>query len=382
MPEGQYEHHGKQCYDHLGNEYTSESAMCRYYNLPLSTFNGRMDRGWTLEQALTVPNKQQGPKINHRKPVPDHKGKIWPSVGAMCKHWKIPEKVYWSRKRLLKWPLEKILTTPVNDPEDAANAVPETDHTGRTFKSISAMCRHWKIKLSTYRERRKRGWSIERALTTPEKEIGVKSKPCTDHLGKPYPSKNAMCHAYGTNRYAYESRLALGWTQEQALTGGPVISAKPCSYKGIEFPASVYLAIYLGFPKYALQRAGDPENLIPGLAAKYWAGRKCGHMTVRECVEFPWFLARSGGDNILIHFDRVLEIYHRTDMLPVPESDISRPSVQVKRLVEWPWYLTIVDGGLSLLSYDDLIRLHHGSNYGLSKAIRQDTPGSETKQDE
>ena len=358
--------------DHLDNEYKSVSAMCAAYRIPISTFNGRIQRGWTLKDALTIPTEKPGPKVKHRKPIPDHKGRVWPSVGAMCEYWKIPEKVYWSRKRLLKWPLEKILTTPVKDPTDAANAVSVTDHLGQEFKSISAMCRHWKIGLSTYRERRKRGWSIERALTEKENEVIIDTEPCTDHMGNPYPSKNAMCRAYNTNRYAYESRLALGWTQEQALTGGPVINAKPCEYQGMSFPASGYLAAYLGFPKYAFHRDANPEDLIPDLAAKYWTGRKCGELTIRECVEFPWFLAKSKHGDLIIHFDRILDIYHRTDMQPLPESNVSHATVKVKRLVEWPWYLTVIDGGLSLLSYWDLIQIHHDSNYGLSKAVKSE----------
>ena len=42
-----------------------------------------------------------------------------------------------------------------------------TDHEGRVFPTISAMCEFWKIAVNTYRARVKYlGWSKERALTS------------------------------------------------------------------------------------------------------------------------------------------------------------------------------------------------------------------------
>lgn len=44
---------GKNAYDHLGNEYPSISAMCRYYNVTFSEFDKNLISGMSLKKALT-----------------------------------------------------------------------------------------------------------------------------------------------------------------------------------------------------------------------------------------------------------------------------------------------------------------------------------------
>ena len=39
--------------DHLGNVYSTKSAMCEAYGITMNTFNGRIANGYTLEEALT-----------------------------------------------------------------------------------------------------------------------------------------------------------------------------------------------------------------------------------------------------------------------------------------------------------------------------------------
>lgn len=357
------------CRDHLGNEYPSVPDMCQAYGIPPSTYANRLSRGWTIEQALTVPTNGNGPKVNPRRTrkAVDHLGQEFVSISEMCRHWGLDEKVYWSRRRIMKWPLEKILTEQVRNPRDTANAVHATDHEGRTFRSISEMCRHWKIGLSTYRERRKRGWNVERALTGKETNINTDAVPCTDHLGNKYPSKNAMCRAYGITRYCYESRIGLGWTQADALTQRHVINAKPCQdHTGKQFPASVYMALYLGFPGYVFHNQDDPAGLVPKLAATYWRGRNAGKYHIKNCVAFPWFLAESDGQPMVIGFDRLLEAYHEDGFMPLPVQKIKNPYLYVIKQVRWPWYLCSLDGSHVVLDYDRLIQLHRDCNYGLS----------------
>ena len=47
-----------------------------------------------------------------------------------------------------------------------------TDHKGREFPSMRAMCRAWGIGWQVFLKRRTRGWPLERALTEP------KADPC------------------------------------------------------------------------------------------------------------------------------------------------------------------------------------------------------------
>lgn len=362
----------KPCRDHLGNEYPSVPEMCAAYGIPFSTYTGRLSRGWTLEQALTVATETTAPKVNPRKEkVHDHEGNEFVSIGAMCRHWGIDEKVYWSRKRLLGWPLDKILTEPVRD--TAANAISVEDHEGTRFGSISEMCRHWGIGLSTYRERRRRGWDVGRALTGEEIKLETDPVPCRDHEGREYPSKNAMCAAWGVTRYCYDSRITMGWSLEDALTKKHVVNAKPCAdHTGKPFPASVYMALYLGFPKYAFHNRKDPSSGIPGLAAKYWRDRQCGGMRVDRCLEFPWFLASDRRGPFIASFGRILDEYHKDGFSPLPETAVKDPYLSVIRPLEWPWYLCLVDGCQAVLGYDKLVQLHRDSNFGLSRPEREE----------
>ena len=66
-----------------------------------------------------------------------------------------------------------------------------TDHLGRKFKSITAMCKHYCISRKAYTDRLKRNWSQESALTTPTTDR------YQDHLGKKFQSKTKLYQAYG-----------------------------------------------------------------------------------------------------------------------------------------------------------------------------------------
>lgn len=233
------------------------------------------------------------------------------------------------------------------------------------------MCRHWHIGLTTYRERIKRGWSIEKALTSKEHKIKTDPVACMDHTGKAYPSKSAMCAAWGVKRYCYDSRIALGWTVQQALTENIQINALPCrDHTGKTFPAANYMALYLGFPKYTFQgRNKDMAIAIREAAVKYWADRSCGAYDIRSCVDFPWFLAWDHENNtdIVLHFDQILQIYHDTpDFQPLPESKMQTPFMRIIKLLKWPWYLCCINDDQYVLHYDDMLRTHVNSNYGLS----------------
>ncbi|MCM1296802.1 MAG: hypothetical protein NC311_14790 [Muribaculaceae bacterium] len=353
------------CRDHTGQEFSSISEMSQAWGIPMSTVKNRLQRGWTLEQALTIPNRGTNKKVKHSKPLRDHEGTWFPCVREMCEKWGIPEKVYWSRKRVCKWPLNKILTTPVNDmPPNAARV---KDHLGQEFPSISHMCRHWHVGLSTYRERRKRGWDLESALTEKQRMPGVpKTEACRDHLGNEYPSKAAMCKAWGKTRYCVQSRLDLGWDLKRALEEPFSVNARPCTdYKNRQFPTSKDMANFLGFPEYAFQSRKEPEKLIPGYAAKYWPGRQAGDIAIKSCLSFPWFRASVSGKPVIVHFESILDAWHASpDFQPLTTEN---RRLHVVKPVRFPWYLAELDGMAIMLDYWSLAKLNTETNFGLSK---------------
>ena len=91
---------------------------------------------------------------------------------------------------------------------------PSTDHTGATFPSTAAMCRHWGVDVHLYNARRNKGWSVRRALTEPVAE----SMEVTDHLGNSYSTVAEMCCVWEVPHRVYKERLRDGWDKESALT--------------------------------------------------------------------------------------------------------------------------------------------------------------------
>lgn len=215
--------------DHEGAEYPTCKAMCEAWGIDPNTYSARIANGWSVEEALTGNRDYKaGPK-----PCTDHTGQTFSSIAEMCSAWHVRYSAYTSR--IAKgWTIEEALTRPVlkqkpedktakpNAPQKKAASVRRsahidrtiTDHTGQTFSSLTAMCEAWGISKSAYDYRIKRGWSIERSLTTP-----VEQTSCQDHTGREFPTKRAMCKAWGVKHDTYFLRVKKGWTVEEALTG-------------------------------------------------------------------------------------------------------------------------------------------------------------------
>lgn len=78
--------------DHLGNEYTSISAMCKHYGISADTYHRKLRNGESLEAIFSGDNKRNG--------VTDHKGNHFNTVKEMCAHYDVPVATYNARRRL------------------------------------------------------------------------------------------------------------------------------------------------------------------------------------------------------------------------------------------------------------------------------------------
>lgn len=88
-----------------------------------------------------------------------------------------------------------------------------TDHKGNEFESIAEKCRFWGIKYHTYGERKKNGWSEEKALETPAKE----KKGCLDHLGNMFPNEKEMCKYHNVSVATFHNRKSKGMSLGKCL---------------------------------------------------------------------------------------------------------------------------------------------------------------------
>ena len=90
-----------------------------------------------------------------------------------------------------------------------------TDHYGRKFRSLEAMCTHYGINKNEYLRHKENGESVEWAILNshPKKDFSIPM----DHHGNVFPSWRALTEAYGMSYETYRSRRNRGWSLEKSL---------------------------------------------------------------------------------------------------------------------------------------------------------------------
>lgn len=350
--------------DHLGQKFESLSAMARYWHIASSTLENRLNNmHLTVEQALTYTTTECKALTKLCK---DHLGNIFPSKKAMCKHYNIPSQVYFGRIKI-GWSLEKTLTTPVDKtPKNAKEAV---DHLGQTFPTISAMCKHWNMKRSTYNARIKSGWSVKDALTTPCEQLNIKQQKCEDHLGNKYESLNAMCRAYNITHHTFTTRTQrLGWSLEKALTTPNVINAIECTDNmGHTFPTLRDMCHYYRIPDYYLQGKNIPAEELPKLLTSgFHKNDKIADIIIKKRIDNFYFLVIKNHHEIIITFEQLLQIYHNHDFEPIPKNKISDKNLQINKCIEFPYYDVTYNNKSEIWTYWKIINYRKNSNFGLN----------------
>lgn len=196
--------------DHLSNYFDSESAMTRHYNVPRPTFRSRIEKGWSLEKALTFGKKSHV--------VKDHLGNEFSSISSMVKHYGISYQAFLSRKSK-GMSLEKALTTPLSKYTKSQNI---KDHLGNHYNSYKELAEAYDLDEKTLKVRLYRGWSLEDSLLCSTHKHSEYSKEVSvsieDHLGNTYPSYSSMARDYGLSFNALYNRLNSGWSVKDALT--------------------------------------------------------------------------------------------------------------------------------------------------------------------
>ena len=320
--------------DHLGNTFNTTLEMCHHYNISSSAFHGRYNiKKWSLKDALTTPVRNS----KRKKPCKDHKGNDYPSILAMCQAYNLSPPLFYHRQKALNWSLEDCLTTPVDtyktngdhkdlkalcqehgltlpqyrarlknpnwtkedaltQPKSARPHQNVTDHLGNTYPTLTAMCQHYNLRLDTYRNRLKKGFSKEEALTYKL----YQTKVITDHKGNPFASRQDMAEHYGIDITTFSHRLKKGMTLEEALT-------KPL-YKNITDPfGNTFTTIKEMAEHYNVSSASvshyqnNPEKLKRLLTEK----------RVNPLVEDHKGNVFNGLDEMLKHYDITYSAYRQ-----------------------------------------------------------------------
>lgn len=204
-----------QCVDHLGKHFVNKKEMLIYWNTNSGQFDGRIKRGWTLEEALTgvrdIKNAQ-----NYCK---DHLNNEFSSEREMCKHWNVEYSVYHRRINKFHWTIEETLT---GIRKRDKSKFKYTDHKGNKFESKREMAEFWGLTYDTLSSRLNNGYTIEQALTNTQPQ-DRQIYTCTDAFGTPFSSKTKMFEYWNINKQAYENRIKKGFSKLEALNIVPCL---------------------------------------------------------------------------------------------------------------------------------------------------------------
>lgn len=157
--------------DHLGNGFKSHSQMLKHWGISPATYYNRTHKeGLSMEEALTKPIA----KTYSFKGVTDHLGNNYRSLSLMARTYGI--KPITLKDRLERgWSVREALTTPIDTSTHRktvnTKGVRVQDHKGVWYNSYYELAKAYGLTISTLYGRLVRlGWSIEKALLTPAKE--------------------------------------------------------------------------------------------------------------------------------------------------------------------------------------------------------------------
>lgn len=344
------------CYDHLGNQFSSEKQMLKVYNINSVAFHYRLEKlNMSLEEALTSPKRD---RLSTAIECTDHLGNTFESKVAMCDYWHIPRPVYFRRIRD-GWTLEKTLTQPIAhtngiaktifDPhgqkfktiDDMCAAWGKTkkqyminirnnctlyealtmdtiqsdvrDHIGNVYPSINAMCREYNITKTTLRSRIELGWTLEQVLTNPHKK-----SPCikvTDHLGKTYSTQKEMLAIYGVSEMTYKHRLSIGWPLEKCLQSENQHNTKCTDHKGNQFNTISEMCAYWNIRESTYYGRRNKlhwslEKTLTILTKSRYT--KFGdNLIILKHVKKDYYEVTLNNENVILSIDNIIQEYHK-----------------------------------------------------------------------
>lgn len=164
-----------------------------------------------LSEGKTIEEIVDGYESNF---VTDHKGDKFPSVVDMCKHWGISKNAYY-RRLSRGWSLERVLSSPIKEVRKGTSYV---DFMGNVFPSVSSLAKEYGVSISVITRLLNEGKTTEELTYFLSKRLEGEFM-YEDHLGNKFPSYSKMAEAYGINARLFATRRNRGWTIEEALTG-------------------------------------------------------------------------------------------------------------------------------------------------------------------
>ncbi len=297
----------KACTDHLGNQFPTFKEMVEYWGKTEKLVAGRLKNNWELEKALTAPNRKDTCAV-------DHLGHKYDSVGDMCAAYGLDITVYRNRRKR-NWTLEAALTTPMREIKLKNKNI--QDHLGNHYSSYKKMADAYGIKPYLLERRLHNGEDIKSALTRPP-DPPIKSKYTRDHTGRQFKSFSAMCKFYQMDYHLVDGRLRKGWTLEHALTcpkgATPAFRITDPYGQTFETRRDMCRAYNVSFNKYDnMLRGGrtlaEALGIIPDLHRPVKNLQGLPDTLVKKNIgKTGFFLCQKNGHEVVLSFDELAEI--------------------------------------------------------------------------
>jgi hypothetical protein len=206
--------------------------------------------------------------VHNAKPVTI--GRVrYPSICAAARAYGIDHSVVISRRRS-GWKMLKAVTTPVQSADRSVTV------SGQTYRSVSAAVEALGMRYSTVWYRLQKGWGIERAFTEAVNTRASSNARALTVGGKRYRSMAAAAAAFGLDRRVVHDRIQEGWPIKRALST-PVRSVgagHPVTVKGTRYPSILAAASAHGQPLemvysrlrrgWTIERSMSEPPLAPG----------------------------------------------------------------------------------------------------------------------
>lgn len=312
-----------------GCSHIAQKAACSPYGINAKTYQARIRRGFTHEEAITRPLEYTK---NH-----DFKAEAvalgFASVKDMCAAHGISPGIYGRRRRNGQSPETALSVAP----QRPKNYDFKAEAIAHGFQSLDEMCKAHGISKKTYTNRRRTGKSTEESLAASPRVCTrepIDFKAEAEVQG--FPSIEDMCAAYSITVAAYRQRRAKGLSPEEALSAAEHQYTICTDAAGRRFPSRTCMRKFFG-----TRESKVTEKAI----ISQWTARDCGRYHVDRCVNFPWFIGRISGNEVVVHFDTLLNEFHTLG--PDPLENLQPPMACIKPLerLAWPMYHVRLNDG-------------------------------------
>jgi len=144
-----------------GVDYPTIKEACKAYGISNQKVNLRMKRyGWTLEQAFELEQNDRPPGAPKKIKF---QGKEYSSRTSLARQYGIDLSKF-SRRLQKGWNIEQVLSLEDKPARAAHNAI-EVGFKGKTYPSLKVLAKEFKVGYKLLSARLKKGWSMEEALS-------------------------------------------------------------------------------------------------------------------------------------------------------------------------------------------------------------------------